>query len=123
MINKNTVTIIGRAVKELDLNQLGNDKQKAYGTIAVDRPFTNAEGNRDTDFISVIFWNKTATNAAKLITKGTTVYIEARIHTGKYTNDKGDTVYNTDIVAEHFQIQYVPKVKTDASEDVKAETA
>lgn len=99
----NHSVLTGRLVKEVELAYLPDGKAKATFTIAVNRPFTNAQGEREADFIRCIAWAKTAENVANFTAKGSKIGVQGRIQTGNYTNQQGQKVFTTDIVVNEVE--------------------
>jgi single-strand DNA-binding protein len=100
----NSVNLTGRLVRDPELRYTPSGVAIANVNIAVQRSFTNAEGEREADFPSVVIFNKQAENVANYLTKGSLVAVEGRIQTRKYENDEGKMIYVTDVVANavHF---------------------
>jgi len=109
----NTITIIGRLVRNPELRYTGSGTAVASFTVAVERPFTNAQGERETDFVSCVVWKKPAENLANFTRKGSLIAVAGRIQTRNYTNNEGRKVYITEVVAEN--IQYLEPKKADES--------
>lgn len=114
MIN-NTV-IVGRLTKDTELRYTGSGIAVASFTVAVERSYTNGNGERETDFINVIAWRKTAEIISNFTTKGSLVGITGRIQTRNYTNNEGRKVYITELVCENFQM-LEPKSVTEARKE------
>ncbi|WP_077616866.1 single-stranded DNA-binding protein [Caenibacillus caldisaponilyticus] len=100
MINR--VILIGRLTKDPDLRYTPNGNAVATFTLAVNRPFTNQEGEREADFIQVIAWRKLGENAANYLSKGRLAGVDGRLQTRNYEKD-GRRVYVTEVVAESVQ--------------------
>lgn len=100
----NTVAITGRLTKDVELRYTPNGLAVASFTVAVNRTFTNQEGEREADFIQIVAWRGTAENTANFMRKGSLVGVEGRIQTRSYENDEGKMIYVTEVVAEnvHF---------------------
>lgn len=98
----NNVTLVGRLTKDIELRYTANGTAVGSFGIAVDRPFTNQQGERDTDFINCVVWRKTAENMAQYTRKGSLVGITGRIQTRNYEKD-GQKVYVTEVVAENVR--------------------
>ena len=94
----NSVNLIGRLTAKPVLKYTNSNKAVARFTLAISRQ--RAEG---TDFINCVAWGKTAENIQKYLDKGSLVSLQGRIQTGSYTNNQGQKVYTTDIVAESVQ--------------------
>ena len=50
----NRIVLIGRLTKEKELRFTTSGKAVCSFTLAVDRPFTNQQGNKETDFINIV---------------------------------------------------------------------
>lgn len=100
----NAVQLIGRLTKDVELRATTNNNTVGNFTIAVERPFKDASGQKQTDFIRGIIWGKQATNFANFTGKGALVGIQGEIHTGQYTNQQGQTVYTTDVNVTNFTL-------------------
>lgn len=108
----NHATLVGRLTKEVDLKHTNNGTAVASFTVAVDRNFKNAQGERDTDFISCVMWRKAAESFAKYTHKGSLVGVEGQIQTRTYDNKQGQKVYVTELVVDQFS--FLDPKKTDA---------
>lgn len=100
----NNVVLVGRLTKEPDLRYTANGTGVATFTLAVNRNFTNQDGNRDADFINCVIWRKSAETLANYAKKGTLLGVIGRIQTRSYENQQGQRVYVTEVVAENFQL-------------------
>lgn len=99
----NNVSLVGRLTKEPELKYTQNGVAVCNFTLAVNRPFKNANGENEADFIMVQVWRKPAENAANFLNKGSQAAVNGRISTRHYENDKGDRVYVTEVVADFVQ--------------------
>ncbi len=102
MININSVTLVGRITKEIELRKTQSNTSVCNFTVAVDRRFTQ-NGEKQADFISCIAWKQGAEFLDRYATKGTIVSVEGRIQTRTYDGQNGK-VYVTEVVADHVQI-------------------
>lgn len=102
MIN-NTV-LVGRLTKDPDLRYTANGAAVASFSLAVNRNFTNASGEREADFINCVIWRKPAETLANYARKGHLIGVTGRIQTRNYENNQGQRVYVTEVVAENFQL-------------------
>lgn len=94
---------VGRLVKDPDLRYTPEGTAVANFTIAVNRPFTNQQGNRDADFVNCVVWRKPAENLANYMKKGNLIGVDGRIQTRNYEGNDGKTVYVTEVVADSVQ--------------------
>ncbi len=100
----NNVVLIGRLTRDVELRYTPTNVAVATFTLAVNRNFKNADGEREADFINCIMWRQQAENLANWTKKGMLVGITGRIQTRSYENQQGQRVYVTEVVAESFQV-------------------
>lgn len=101
MINR--VVLVGRLTKDPELRYTPSGIATARFTLAVNRTFTNQQGEKEADFINCLVWRKQAENAANYLSKGSLAGVEGRIQTGSYEGQDGKRVYTTDVVADSVQ--------------------
>ena len=99
----NRVMLIGRLTGKPELRYTGSNLPYARFSLAVNRNFSNAQGQRETDFINIVVWRKQAENVCNFLDKGSLVSVEGRIQTGSYDDKDGNKRYTTDIVADSVQ--------------------
>lgn len=99
----NRVILIGRLTGKPELRYTGSNLPYARFSLAVNRAFNNAQGERQTDFINIVVWRKQAENVCNFLDKGSLVAIEGRIQTGSYDDKDGNKRYTTDVVADSVQ--------------------
>lgn len=102
MINRSV--LVGRLTRDVDLRYTANGTAVATFTVAVNRQFTNANGEREADFINCVIWRKSAENFSNFTHKGSLVGIDGRIQTRNYENQQGQRVYVTEVVVENFAL-------------------
>ncbi|MGX5376965.1 single-stranded DNA-binding protein [Ligilactobacillus sp. LYQ135] len=102
MINR--VVLVGRLTKDPDLRYTQSGTAVASFTLAVDRSFTNQNGQREADFINCVLWRKAAENFANFTHKGSMVAVEGRLQTRSYENQQGARVYVTEVVVDNFSL-------------------
>lgn len=102
MINR--VVLVGRLTRDPELRTTGSGISVATFTLAVDRQFTNAQGERGADFISCVIWRKSAENFCNFTSKGSLVGIDGRIQTRTYDDKDGKRVYVTEVVVDNFAL-------------------
>ena len=100
----NNVTLVGRLTKDVELKYTPANQAVAQFTLAVNRTFKNANGERESDFINCVIWRKSAENFANWVKKGALIGITGRIQTRNYENQQGQRVYVTEVIAENFQM-------------------
>lgn len=99
----NRVELVGRLTAKPELRYTGSNLPYARFSVAINRTFNNAQGERETDFINIIVWRKQAENVCNFLDKGSLVSIEGRLQTGNYTDKDGNKRYTMDVVADSVQ--------------------
>ncbi|HDI4220710.1 TPA: single-stranded DNA-binding protein [Listeria monocytogenes] len=99
----NRVILVGRLTKDPDLRYTPAGVAVATFTLAVNRTFTNQQGEREADFINCVVWRKPAENVANFLKKGSMAGVDGRVQTRNYEGNDGKRVYVTEIVAESVQ--------------------
>lgn len=100
----NNVVLVGRITKYPELRYTPSNVAVATFSLAVNRNFKDANGERETDFINCVIWRQQAENLANWAKKGALIGITGRIQTRSYENQQGQRVYVTEVVAENFQM-------------------
>ena len=100
----NSVCLVGRLTRDPELKYTGNNIAVASFSLAVNRNFKDANGERETDFINCVIWRQQAENLANWAKKEALIGITGRIQTRSYENQRGQRVYVTEVVAENFQM-------------------
>lgn len=101
MINR--VILVGRLTKNPEYRQTPNGVSVATFTLAVNRPFTNSQGEREADFINVVVFRRQAENVNNYLSKGSLAGVDGRIQSRSYENQEGRRVFVTEVVADNVQ--------------------
>lgn len=96
----NRVVLIGRLTKDPELKYTPNGVAVANFTLAVDRFRTNAQGERETDFIPIVIWQKQAENVANYLGKGSLVAVDGRLQVRTYDGKDGQRRWVTEVIAD-----------------------
>jgi single-strand DNA-binding protein len=99
----NRVVLVGRLTKDPELRYTPSGVAVATFTLAVNRTFTNQQGEREADFINIVVWRKAAENVANYLKKGSLAGIDGRVQTRNYEGQDGKRVYVTEVIAESVQ--------------------
>lgn len=100
----NNVTLVGRLTADPDLRFTANGTAVTSFNLAVNRNFTNQNGDREADFVNCVIWRKAAETLANYAHKGSLIGVTGRIQTRSYDNQQGQKVYVTEVVCENFQL-------------------
>lgn len=103
----NTVNLTGRLTKEPELRYSPNGVAICTFTLAVNRSFTNQDGEREADFPQIVAFKGTAESVANYMKKGSMIGVEGRLQTRSYEKEDPNgnyMVYVTEVVANqvHF---------------------
>lgn len=101
MINR--AVLVGRLTKDPEFRTTPNGVNVATFTLAVNRTFTNANGEREADFINVVVYRKQADNVNNYLSKGQLAGVDGRIQSRSYENQEGRRIFVTEIVADSVQ--------------------
>lgn len=106
MINRTVLT--GRLVRDPELRYTDGGVAVTNIIIAVNRPFINASGEREADFINCVVWRKPAENLEKYVKKGDLIGVDGRLQSRSYESE-GKTVYVTEVVVDNVEFLEVRK--------------
>lgn len=99
----NRVVLVGRLTKDPEFRTTPNGVSVATFTLAVNRTFTNAQGERDADFINCVTFRKQADNVNRFLSKGSLVGVDGRMQSRSYENQDGKRVFVTEAVCDSVQ--------------------
>lgn len=114
MVNK--VFLVGRLCTDPELKYTPSGIAVANFRVAVDRPFANASGERETDFIDVVTWRQNAEFVNTYLTKGRLVLVEGRLQVRQWQTPDGQRRRNTEVVADHVRALDRPREKSEGGE-------
>ena len=99
----NSVTLVGRLTKDPELRTTPSGIEVGNFTLAINRTFTNQNGDREADFINCIVFRKQAVNVNQYLSKGKLAGIVGRLQTRSYENKEGQKVFVTEVVCDNVQ--------------------
>ena len=117
MLNK--VVLIGRLTRDPELRSTANGVSVATFSLAVDRPFTNKQGERETDFIRIVTWRRLAEVCAENLGKGRLVAVAGRLQVRSYDNQEGQRRTIAEVVAD--EVKFLERPRREKSETSSAE--
>ena len=97
----NHIVIMGRLTRDPELRCTSSGTSVASFTLAVDRDFKNANGDRDTDFIDVVAWRNTAEFVHKNFSKGRMAVVSGRLQIRTWTDKDGSKRKTAEIIADN----------------------
>ncbi|WP_431307969.1 single-stranded DNA-binding protein [Alicyclobacillus sacchari] len=96
----NRVILIGRLTADPELRYTNSGTAVASFTLAVDRMRSGQNGERQTDFINIVVWQKQAEVVAQYLQKGRMAAVDGRLQIRTYENRDGQKVRVAEVVAE-----------------------
>lgn len=116
----NNVCLVGRLTRDPESSYTPNGVAVSKFTIAVDRIFKDAAtGEKQTDFIPVVCWRKTAEFVSQYVGKGRLVSLNGRIQVRSWVQPDGEKRFMTEIVAE--EVQALDRPHDDKRQDPRPE--
>ena len=113
----NVVTLIGNLATDVELRDVGDDRQVANFVLAVDRP-----GKDEADFVRITTWNKQAEICAQYLAKGRKVAVDGRLRSSSWEDSEGNKRSAIEVVANRVQFLSPPPEKEDSA-DIPFEAA
>lgn len=99
----NRVILIGRLTRDPEMRYTPAGVAVTQFTLAVDRPFSSGQGEREADFIPIVTWRQLAETCANYLRKGRLTAVEGRIQVRNYENNEGKRVYVTEVIADNVR--------------------
>ena len=103
MLNK--CMIIGNLGADPEMRYTANGRAVTTFNVATSRRFNGPDGERreETEWFSVVTWNRLAETCAQYLTKGRQVYVEGRLQTRSWDGNDGIKHYRTELIAEEVK--------------------
>lgn len=99
----NKVILIGNLTKDPESSVTQSGVSVCKINIAVNRNFTNANGERVADYFSVVAWRTLADNCARYLCKGKKIAVVGNLQTRSYDDRDGNKKYVTEIMADEIE--------------------
>ena len=114
----NTITIMGRMVRDPEIRKTGNGTSVLNFTLAVDRDYTDDNGDQETDFIDCVAWAHTADFVGKHFSKGDLMAVNGRLQIRNWEDDEGNRRRAAEIKVDNV---YFGGGRSDKSEERSSE--
>lgn len=100
----NHIVTMGRLVRDPELRHTQSGIPVTSFTIACDRDYKDANGDKATDFIDIVAWRNTADFVSRYFTKGRMAVIDGRLQLRDWTDRDGNKRRSAEILANsvHF---------------------
>lgn len=100
MLNK--IFIMGRLTRDPELRTTNSGTSVASFSLAVDRNYKGADGEKETDFIDCVAWRQTGEFAAKYFTKGRMAVVEGRLQIRPWTDKEGNNRRSAEVIVDNM---------------------
>lgn len=100
MLNK--VLIMGRLARDPELRRTQSGTAVASFTLAVDRDYKAASGDRETDWIDCVAWRQAGEFVSRYFTKGRMAVVEGRLQIRDWTDNNGNKRRSTEVLVENI---------------------
>jgi single-strand DNA-binding protein len=111
----NKIILIGRLVADPQLRYTQSGIAVTNFTLAVDRPYTGAGGNKETDFLDCTAWRKLAEVVANHLDKGRLVAVEGRLEIQNYTDKDGNKRKSAKVICD--QVRFLDRGSQEQAEE------
>jgi single-strand DNA-binding protein len=118
----NSVILVGRVATDPELKYTPSGIAVTTFRVACDRPFTNAQGVREADFIDVQAWRQAAEFAGTYLKKGRLVAVEGRLQIRTYQAQDGTRRRVSEVVAGNLKALDRPDNDPVADQELLANT-
>lgn len=99
----NKIILIGNLTRDPEASTTQGGVNFTRFNIAVNRPFTNANGERVADYFDVICWRQLAERCSKYLYKGSKVGINGSVQRRQYEDRDGIKRTSFDVVADEVE--------------------
>ncbi|MEX0786736.1 MAG: single-stranded DNA-binding protein [Dehalococcoidia bacterium] len=101
MAGLNKVMLIGNLGADPEMRYTANGNAVTTFNVAVNRNYTGPDGERkeETEWFTVVTWNKLAETCSQFLQKGRRAYVEGRLQTRSWEGQDGQKRYKTEVVA------------------------
>ena len=116
MISLNKIDIIGNLGSEPELRFTSSGKPVASFSVATNRSYTkDSEKKTDTEWFTVVTWNRLAENCNQYLTKGQLVYVSGRVALNKWEKKDGGQASRMEIIA--YNVIFLSNQKNESTSE------
>lgn len=117
MSGVNKVILLGNLGKDPEIRYMEGNIAKVRFSLATTEYHKDKNGNKTehTEWHNIVMWRSLAENAQKLLTKGTQVYLEGKLHTNNWLDKDGNKKNTTEIIADTFVVLQKKDFNSNAS--------
>ena len=117
MVSLNKVMIIGNVGNDPEMRFIANGNPVTSFRVATNRFYTTPDGERkqETDWFSIVTWNKLAEQCNQFLAKGRLVYVEGRLHNRSWEGQDGQKRTRTEVIAS--RVTFLDRQSTGQTEE------
>ena len=119
----NRIVLIGRMTADPELRYTPQGTAVTNFRLAVDRPFTNKQGERETDFIDIVAWRQAAEFCSNYLNKGRLVLVEGRLQIRDWQTKEGEKRRTAEVQADNLRALDKPREQSGAAAPAAARAA
>ncbi len=119
MASLNRVILIGNLTRDPELRYTPDGTPVASFTMAVNRPFTTQQGEREADFIPIVVWRKRAETCSEYLAKGSQVAVDGRLQIRSYEDKNGIKRRVAEVVA--WRVEFLQRLKKQPLPEIPEE--
>ena len=108
----NKIVLLGRLTKDPKVKVTSTGKTTTSFSLAVDRPFSGKDGQKEVDFINIVAWNKTAEVVGNNVSKGQRLLVEGRLQIRKYLDEQGQNRAVSEVIAD--RVEFIERKEKNA---------
>lgn len=112
----NKVFLIGNLTRDPELSETPNGVSVCRFSIAVNRNYTNSDGERETDFFNVTAWRGLSESVARFCKKGNKVAVTGNVQMRNWEDNDGNKHQGVDIIAQDVEF-LTPKASSESDND------
>ena len=98
----NHIVIMGRLTRDPELRYTQNNTPVVTFTLAIDRSYSRGQ-ERQTDFIDIVAWRRTAEFVSQWFTKGMMAVVVGSIQSRRWQDKNGNNRTSIEVVADEVQ--------------------
>ena len=95
----NRIILMGRLTRDPELRKVGGTPVCSF-SIACDRDYRSKDGERETDFVDIVAWRKTAETVAGYFSKGRMAIVSGRLQIREWVDKDGQNRRSAEVVAD-----------------------
>lgn len=116
----NKVYLIGNLTRDPEMSETSGGVAFCRIGLAVNRPYSGADGERQTDFFNITVWRTQAENCGRYLKKGSKVAVVGSLQNRSYEDKDGNKRQVTDIIANEVEFLSVRNQNESSEEDMGA---